>query len=69
MDLHSLFTDPLLNSPTYHATGRSTTAFTLMAGSPAVNAGWNMGSMGAQDFFGNTLPTSGPVDIGAHQAP
>jgi hypothetical protein len=69
MDLHSLFTDPLLNSPTYHAVGRSTTAFTLTTGSPAVNAGWNLGNMGSQDFFGNALPASGAVDIGAYQAP
>ena len=68
-DSHSLFTDPLLNSHTYHAVGRSTTAFTLMAGSPAINAGWNLGNMGSQDFFGNALPASGTVDIGAHQAP
>ncbi len=69
MDSHSLFADPLLNSPTYHAVGRSNTAFTLATGSPAVNAGWNLGNMGAQDFFGNALPTSGPVNIGAYQAP
>jgi hypothetical protein len=64
-----LFADPLLNSPTYHAVGRSNTAFTLATGSPAVNAGWNLGNMGAQDFFGNALPTSGRVNIGAYQAP
>ena len=69
MDSHSLFADPLLNSPTYHDVGRPTTAFTLATGSPAVNAGWNMGNMGGQDFFGNALPTSGAVDIGACQAP
>jgi len=69
MDSHSLFTDPLLNSPSYHAVGRSTTAFTLMTGSPAINAGRNLGNMGGQDFFGNALPASGAVDIGAYQAP
>ncbi len=69
MDSHSLFTDPLLNSPTYHDVGRPTTAFTLAPGSPAINAGSNLGNMGAQDFFGNALPLSGAVDIGAYQAP
>ena len=69
MDAHSLFIDPRLESPTYHAVGRSTTAFTLGKGSPAVKAGWNLGNMGRQDFFGNALPASGPVDIGADQTP
>jgi hypothetical protein len=69
LDLHSLFANPLLNDPTYHDVGRPTTAFTLMTGSPAVNAGLNVGNMGSQDFFGNPLPSSGPVDIGADQAP
>ena len=69
MDSHSLFTDPLLNTPTYHDVGRPTTAFTLTTGSPAVNAGWNMGNMGSRDFFGNALPASGAVNIGACQAP
>ena len=69
MDSHSMFADPLLNNPTYHDVGRPTTAFTLLTGSPAVNAGWNIGNMGGQDFFGNALPKSGPVDIGAYQAP
>ena len=69
MDSHSLFADPLLNSPTYHDVGWPTTAFTLRPGSSAVHAGWSMGSMGSRDFFGNALPASGPVDIGAYQAP
>ena len=69
MDSHSLFADPLLNSPTFHDVGRPTTAFTLRTGSPAVHAGWNIGSMGSRDFFGNPLPASGPVDIGSCQAP
>jgi hypothetical protein len=41
-DLQSLFTDPMMNSPTYHAVGRSATAFTLMPGSPALGAGANV---------------------------
>jgi hypothetical protein len=69
MDSHSLFANPLLNDFTYHAVGRSTTAFTLTSGSPAIHAGSNLGNMGAQDYFGNPLSSTGAVDIGADQAP
>ncbi len=57
--------DPLLNSPTYHAAGKPTTQFTLQSGSPAINTGANVGSMGAQDFFGTGIPQGGSYDIGA----
>lgn len=66
-DVNSLYADPLLSSPTYHGAGGPTTQFTLQTGSPAVNAGTNVGNMGSQDFFGNALPANGPYNIGAYQ--
>jgi hypothetical protein len=73
-EAHSLFADPLLNSPTTHATGMPTKAFTLQSGSPAIGAGANVCAgisgctMGAQDFFGNSLPANGSgYNIGAYQ--
>ena len=41
-DLHSMYTDPMLNTPTYHSPGRPTSAFTLMPGSPALGTGANV---------------------------
>ena len=64
-DTHSLFTDPLLNDPTYHAVGRPINSFTLQVGSPAINAGVDVGNMGGRDFYGNTIPQGGAYDIGA----
>lgn len=67
-DIHSLYANPGLQDPSDHSVGRPTHAFTLLPGSPAIRAGWNLGSMGAHDFFGNPLPTPGRFDIGADQA-
>jgi hypothetical protein len=73
-DANSLYTNPLLNNPTYHSIGKPTTAFTLQSGSPAINAGVNLvtlgiqPSMGTRDFFGNAIPQSGAFDIGAHES-
>ena len=61
--------------PTYHAVGRSASAFTLQPNSPAIHAGADVCggiagcSMGMRDYFGNTLakPRSG-IDIGAYQS-
>ena len=72
-DAHSLYTDPMLNTPTYHIIGRPTSAFTLLPGSPAIGAGANVCSgisgclMGTQDFWGNSLPTGSGYNIGAWQ--
>ena len=71
-DAHSLYTDPMLNNPTYHGLGMPVSPFTLQAGSPAINAGANLvalglqTSMGSRDFFGNAIP-NGAYDIGAHE--
>ena len=41
--------------------------FMLQASSPAVGAGVMIDDLPATDYFGNALPASGPLDIGAHQ--
>ena len=73
-DAHSMYTDPMLNTPTYHSPGRPTSEFTLMPGSPAIGAGANVCSgiggtcsMGTQDFWGNPLPAGSGYSIGAWQ--
>ncbi len=74
-DAHSLYTDPMLNTPDYHSVGAPATAFTLLPGSPAIGAGANVCSgiaacsMGTQDFWGNPLPTGSGYNIGAYQGP
>ncbi|MBA3709579.1 MAG: right-handed parallel beta-helix repeat-containing protein, partial [Planctomycetes bacterium] len=62
-----VYADPQLVDPGYHAPGMPTTSFQLMSGSPAIAAGVLLSNMGARDFFGNPLPASGPIAIGAHQ--
>jgi len=73
-DAHSLYTDPMLNTPSYHSVDRPIAAFTLLPGSPAIGAGANVCSgivgtcsMGTQDFWGNPLPTGSGYNIGAWQ--
>jgi F5/8 type C domain-containing protein/parallel beta helix pectate lyase-like protein len=72
-EANGLYVNPLLNDPTYHSNGFPTTSFTLLSGSPAINAGANLvalglqTSMGTRDFFGNTIPQGGAYDIGAHE--
>ena len=41
-DAQSLYTDPMMNTPTYHSTGRPVSAFTLLPGSPAIGPGTNV---------------------------
>ena len=67
-DLHSQFADPLLAEPTFHSAARPVLQFTLLPGSPAQGQGLRMADMGKQDFFGHSLPLTGPVDIGADQS-
>jgi hypothetical protein len=66
-EANSLYTNPLVNNVTYHDVGMPTTAFTLQAGSPARDAGANVGSMGSHDFFGGPIPYNSVYDIGAHE--
>ena len=68
-DVHGLYADPLLNSPTNHATGLPTSADTLQIGSPAVDAGAAISSPGSQDFFGDSLYSGHTYDIGADESP
>jgi regulation of enolase protein 1 (concanavalin A-like superfamily) len=50
----------------------SLTAYALASSSPLINQGVNLASLGvtspATDFFGNPVPASGPLNIGADQA-
>lgn len=46
--------------------------FKVLAGSPAIGAGTRPASFAAfggarRDYYGNAIPASGPVDLGAHQ--
>ena len=66
-DANSVYSNPLLDNPTYHAAGRPTTQFRLQNSSPAVNAGTDVGGMGTRDFFNNAIPRNGQYDIGAHE--
>jgi hypothetical protein len=74
-DIHGYYTDPMLNSPNYHAVGKPTIAFQLLPGSPATGVGANVCSgisgctVGAQDFWGYPLPAGGGLNIGAYQGP
>ena len=74
-DVRSYYTDPMLNSPNYHAVGRPATAFRLLPGSSATGTGTNVCSgisgcsMGAQDFWGFPLPAGSGYNIGAYQGP
>ena len=67
-EANGIYADPLLNDPTYHANGFPVTSFTLQSGSPAINAGADLGSMGTHDFFGNAIPQGGAYDIGAYES-
>ena len=70
-DQHGLNSNPNLTSPTYHAGGISSTAFTPGSGSPVIDAGVNVCafvsscSPGTHDFFGNAVPQGAGFDIGA----
>ncbi len=66
-DLHSQYADPMLEDPTFHSLARPSHQFTLLPGSPAEGHGRNLRGMGKHDFFGNPLPVTGPIDIGANQ--
>lgn len=66
-DAHGIFADPHMTAPDYHEVGRPTTAFNLQPGSPAIDAGANLGDMGKRDFFGNPIPFGSAFDIGAHE--
>jgi hypothetical protein len=72
-ELHSLYNqDPLVNELGYHEIGRPTTQWTLLPGSPAIDAGTDPCAgiagctTGGRDFFGGAVP-AGLFDIGAYE--
>lgn len=67
-DGSSIYADPLLGSATAHPTGWPTGSFSLQSGSPAIDAGTNVGSMGSSDFYGTSIPQCGVYDIGAAES-
>lgn len=67
-DIHSLFADPRLIAPPFdQEPGRPVAAFSLLEGSPAIDAGSALGDMGRQDFFGHPIPFGARYDIGASE--
>jgi len=66
-DAHGLYADPRLGDPTYPEAGVSAVAFTLQDGSPAIDAGTSVDSMGGHDFLGNPIPYGRAYDAGAHE--
>ena len=67
-DKHSLYQDPLLVNPHYHAQQHPEVSFALQPGSPAIDAGTDIGNMGNRDYKGNKISVSGRYDIGALEA-
>jgi hypothetical protein len=66
-EANGLFADPKLSDPANHAEGRPTKAYQLQSGSPAIDAGMDVGHMGPRDFFGNPIPAGKAYDIGAYE--
>lgn len=64
-DANSYNADPLLTLPTYAGVGRPIGQFVPQSGSPAINTGANVGTMGTQDFLGTAIPQGIAYDIGA----
>lgn len=67
-DVHGMYADPILNSPTYHSTGRPTTQFTVQNSSPAIDRGATVSGAPSTDFFGNTVAQATATDIGAAES-
>lgn len=65
----SVFADPGLVSPTYHAVGAPTTAYTFGSTSPAVDAGRTVSGSQPRDFYGNTAPRGNAPDVGSYESP
>jgi hypothetical protein len=64
-EAHGLFADPLVKDFANSAVGRPSAAYSLLAGSPAIDAGADLGEMGGRDFFGAAIPFGAGYDIGA----
>ena len=74
-DAHKIVDDPpgscqpqLLVSPGSGGTGRdSVDGYKLCSGSPAIDSGMTVPSNGGLDYWGNSVPTNGVTDRGAHE--
>jgi hypothetical protein len=64
-DAAGVYANPRLTDPTYQGVRRPTSQFRLRAGSPAIDHGADVGSMGSHDFFGDKIPHGAAYDIGA----
>jgi parallel beta-helix repeat protein len=67
-DAHSINTDPKITKTAYVANGINSakSAYTLNSASPALKAGCSISDNGGKDFFGNSVPPAGAVNIGAY---
>ena len=64
-DKHSMYKDPMLANPQYHGNGKAEINFFPKKGSPAIDAGIDIGNMGKRDYKGNKILVNGKQDIGA----
>jgi hypothetical protein len=73
-DAHSYFADPVLSTPSYHATGRPDNAFHPSLNSPAIHAGANLcagtggDTLATEDYWGHHISNSA-CNIGPYQGP
>jgi hypothetical protein len=65
LDSNSKQANPMLNNVAYSDNGFPTNQFTPTAGSPVIDAGVFVGSMGTRDFLNNPIPQGSAYDIGA----
>ena len=61
-DPNRITADPLFQNP-----GNSEEGYKLKSDSPALQKGLRNNLLPAKDYFGNAVPSQGPVDIGIHQ--
>jgi PKD repeat protein len=67
-DPNALTSDPLFVNPGSGGIGRDTCdGYKLQAGSPCRDSGMEIPNNGGLDYWGNTVPTSGVTDRGAHE--
>jgi PKD repeat protein len=67
-DAHKITDDPKLVNPGSGGYGiGSVGGYMLQAGSPCIDSGMNVSDNGGQDYWGNSVPTNGVTDRGAHE--
>ena len=64
-DANGRYADPRLADPRREHSAGPTPAFAPSAGSPAIDAGAELGAMGAHDFAGREIPHGRAHDVGA----